>query len=68
MCAKEVETTGTLGIPVTTPLEVPTMFVEAGGWTTQLAGVNGVVGILVLGAPTRGGGTPSAGLTEVEVE
>ena len=28
----------------------------------------GVVGILVLGAPTKGGGTPSAGAAEVEVE
>ena len=53
LCAKEVETGGTLWIPVTTPLEVPTAFVEAGGRTTRLAGVKGVVGMFALGAPTR---------------
>ena len=68
MCVKEVEAEGTLGIPVTTPPEVPTTFMEADGWTTRLAGVKGVVGILVLGAPTGGGGTPSTGAAEVEVE
>ena len=51
MCEKEVEAEGTLGIPVTTPPEVPTKFVEAGGWTTWLVGVKGIVGILVLGVP-----------------
>ena len=59
MCAKEVETGGTLGIPVTTPPKVPTTFVEAGGRTTRLVGVKGVVGMFALGEPTGGGGTPS---------
>ena len=65
---KRGEAEGALGIPVTTPPEVPTTFVEAGGQTTRLAGVKGVVGMFYLGEPTRGGGTPSAGATEVEVE
>ena len=68
MCAKEVGTEGTLGILVTIPPEVPAKFVGAGGWTTWLARVKGVAGILVLGAPTGGGGTPSAEAAEVEVE
>ena len=53
---------------MTTPLEVLSTFVEAGGRTTRLAGVKGVVGMFSLGAPTRGGHTPSTGATEVEVE
>ena len=52
MCAKEVEIECRLGIPMTTPPEVPTTFVEAGGRTTRLAGVKGVVGMFCLGAPT----------------
>ena len=68
MCAKEVETEGTLGILLTTPLEVPTTFFEASGQTTGLAGVKGVVGMFALGAPTGGGGTPSTRAAEVEVE
>ena len=68
MCAKGVKTGATLGIPVTTPLEVPTTFVEVGGQTTQLDGFKGVVGMFSLGESTRGGGTPSAGVTKVEVE
>ena len=63
VCAKEVETGGTVGIPVTTPLEVPTTIVEFGGRTTRLSGVQGVVGMFSLGAPTGGGSTPSAGGT-----
>ena len=66
MCVKEVEIGGTLGIPVTTPTEVTTTFVEARGRTTRLAGVKGVVGMFSLGVPTRGGGTPSARVAEVE--
>ena len=53
---------------MTTPPEVPTTFVEASGRTTRLARVKGVVGMFSLGAPTRGGGTPSTGAAEVEVE
>ena len=68
MCAKEVETKGTLGIPMTTPPEVPTTFVEASGRTTRLAGVKGVVGMFTLGEPTGEGHTPSARATEEEVE
>ena len=68
VCAKEFEIGGTLGIPVTTLPEVPTRLVEAGGRTTQLDGVKGVVGVFALGAPTRGGGTPLSRATEVEVE
>ena len=68
MCAKEVETEGRLGILVTIPPEVPAILVEAGGLTTQLAGVKQVVDILALGELTGGGGTPSAGAAEVEVE
>ena len=58
MCAKEGEAEGTLGIPMTTPPEVPTTFVQFGGRTTRLAGVKGVVGMFSLGEPTGGGGTP----------
>ena len=68
LCAKEVGIVCTLGIPVTIPPEALAKFVGTGGQTTLLARVNGVVGILVLGAPTRGGGTPLAGAAEVEVE
>ena len=68
MYAKEGEAEGTLGIPLTTPPEVPTTFVEVGGRTTRLAGVKGVVGMFSLGVTTEGGGTPSTGVTEVEVE
>ena len=53
---------------MTTPPEVPTIFVEAGGQTTQLAGFKGVVGMFSLGAPTGGGGTPSSKAAEGEVE
>ena len=68
MCAKEVGTIGTLGIPVTIPPEAPARLVGAGGRTTQLAGVNGIVGILVLREPTGRGSTPSSGAAEVEVK
>ena len=68
MYSKEGGAQGALGIPVTTPPEVPTTFVEAGGRTTRLAGVNGVVGMFALGAPTGGGGTPSSGVAEVEIK
>ena len=68
MCAKEGETKGTLGIPVTTPLEIPTTWEEAGGWTTRLLGDKGAVDALGLGVPTDGGGTPLAKMAEVEVE
>ena len=57
-----------LGIPVTILLEEPAKLVGASGWTTRLARVNGVVGILVLGVPTEGGSTPSARADEVEVK
>ena len=49
VCAKEVETEGTLGIPVTTPQEVPTTFVEVSGRTTRLVRFKGVVGMFALG-------------------
>ena len=68
MCAKEGEAKGTLVIPMTTPLEVPSTFVEAKGLTTRLDGVKGVAGIFFLGVPTRGGGTPSARIVEMRVE
>ena len=68
VCVKEVEAGDTLGIPVTTPPEVPTTFVEAGGQTTRIDGVKGVVGMFSLRAPTGGGGTPLARAIEVEVE
>ena len=66
MCLKEVGTVGTLGILVTIPPEAPARLVGTGGWTTRLAGVNGVVGMLDLGALTGGGSTPSTGKTEVK--
>ena len=37
-------------------------------WTTRLAGVNGVVGMLDLGVLTRGGSTPSVGMAEVKTK
>ena len=48
--------------------EAPTRLVGTDGWTTQLAGVNGVVGMLDLGALTRGGSTPSTGRVEVNTK
>ena len=60
--------TGTLGIPVTIPPKAPTRLVGASGWSTRLAGVKAILGILVLREPTGGGGTPSSRATEVEVE
>ena len=68
LCAKEVGTVGTLGIPVTIPLEAPARLVGTGSWTTRLAGVNGVVGMLDLGLLTGGGSTPSAGMAEVKMK
>ena len=68
MCAKGVKTGATLGIPVTTPPEVPTTFVEDGGRTRRLVGVKGVVGMFSLGAPTGGGGTPSTVAAKVEIK
>ena len=68
VCAKEEGTVGILGILVTMPLEAPARLVRTGGWTTRLAGVRGIVGILDLGAPTGGGSTPSARTAQVEVK
>ena len=66
MCAKEVGNVGTLGIPVTIPLEAPTRLGGIGGWTTRLA--EDVVGMLDLGEPTEGGRTPSVGMAEVKMK
>ena len=68
MCAKEVGIVGTLGIPVTIPPEAPARLVGTGGWTTQLVGVKGIVGMLVLGVLTRGGSTPLARAAKVKVK
>ena len=51
---KEEGTVGILGILVTMSPEAPARLVGTGGWTTQLAGVNGIVGMLDLGALTGG--------------
>ena len=53
---------------MTIPPEALSRLGGTNGWTTRLAGVKGVVGILVLGVPTGGGSTPSAGVAEVEVK
>ena len=68
LCAKEEGTIGILGIPVTMSLEAPARLVETDGWTTRLTGVNGIVGMLDLGALTRGGCTPSAKKDEVKAK
>ena len=68
VCAKEVGTIGTLGIPVTIPIESPTRLVGTGGWTTRLGGFKGIVGMLDLGVLTEGGSTPSAGMDEVKMK
>ena len=60
VCAKEEGIIGILGIPVTMSPEAPARLVGTGGWTTWLAGVNGIVGMLDLGAFIGGGSTPSA--------
>ena len=41
---------------------------ETDGWTTWLAGVKGIVGMLDLGALTEGGSTPSTAVAEVETK
>ena len=65
---KEEGIVGKLGIPVTMSPEAPARLVGTGGWTTQLAGVNGIVGMLDLGALIGGGSTPSARTTEVNTK
>ena len=65
---KEVGTIGTLGIPMTIPPEAPARLVGIDGWTTWLAGVKGIVGMLDLGELTRGGSTPSARMAEVKMK
>ena len=65
---KDGETKGTLGILVTTPLEGPTTLEEVGGWNTQLLGDKGVVVVIGIGVPAKGGGTPPAKTAEVGVE
>ena len=67
-CVKEVGTVGTLGIPVTIPPEAPARLVGTSGWTTRLARVKGVVGMLDLGVLTWGGSTPSAEMVEVTMK
>ena len=66
VCAKEEGTVGILGIPVTMSPEAPARLMGTSGWTTRLAGVNGVVGMLDLGVLTMGGSTPSVGKAEVK--
>ena len=68
MCAKEEGTIGILGILVTMSLEAPTRLVGTSGWTTRLDGVNGIVGMLDIGALTREGSTPSFGVAEVKTK
>ena len=64
----EVGTVGTLGIPVTIPPEAPIRLGGNNGWTTRIARVNGVVGMLDLGVLTRGGSTPSTEMVEVKMK
>ena len=66
VCAKEEGTVGILGILVTMSLEAPARLVGSDDWTTQLAGVNGIVGMLDLGALTGGGSTPLAEKAKVK--
>ena len=68
VCAKEEGTVGILGIPVTMSLEALARLVGTGSWTTRLAGVNGIVGMLDLGEITEGGSTPSATMAEVKTK
>ena len=65
---KEGEEKGTLGILVATPLEGPTTWEEASGWTTRLLGDKGAIDALGLRVPTGGGGTPLAEMAKVGVE
>ena len=65
---KEEGTVGIIGIPVTMSPEAPTRIMGTGGWTTQLVGVNGIIGILDLGELTGGGSTPSAETDEVKTK
>ena len=67
-CVKEEGMVGILGIPVTMSPKAPARLVGTGDWTTWLAGVNGIVGMLDLGALTEGGSTPSARNAEVKTE
>ena len=68
VCSKEVGTVGTLGILVTIPLEAPARLGGTKGWTTWLARVNGIIGMLDLGLLTGGGRIPSAGMAEVKMK
>ena len=68
VCVKEEGTVGILGIPVTMSPEALAGLVGTSGWTTRLAGVNGIVGMLYLGALTGGGSTPSAEKAEVKTK
>ena len=68
MCVKEVGIVGTLGIIVTIPPKEHARPVGTGGWTTWLARVKGIVGMLYLGVLTGGGSTPSAGMAEVKMK
>ena len=65
---KEEGMVGILGIPVTISPEVPARFEWTDGWTTRLAGVKGVEGILDLGELTEGGSTPSTETAEVDTK
>ena len=66
VCVKEEGIVGILGIPVTMSPKGPAGLVGTAGWTTRIARVNGVVGMLDLGALTGGGTTPSARMVEVK--
>ena len=68
VCAKEEGTVGILGILVTTSPEAPARIMGTDGWTTQLAAVNGIVGMLYLGALTGGGSTPSTRMDKVNTK